>query len=211
MSDDGTGRDLTIPALLISKEDGQKIKDFYLKYEKDTGMLNKITFDINFEIVIFFLNQEHKEIVEVKLFFSSEMTDIYEFLAEFYHYEKKLKSKMKLIPHYIMSAYEFFIGKEPREYRNCVSGGQFCAKAVPELNITEPIIIIHENIRQKCVLKVSDNNTELYYSYMMSFQKSCLNKTFGVMFNKTCSNKVLKELEIDENLIDTCITSSFKG
>lgn len=139
------------------------------------------------------------------------MTDVYEFLSEFYHYEKKLKAKMKLIPHYIMREYEFFIGKEAREYKNCVSGGQFCAKAVPELNITEPIIIIHENIRQKCVLKVSDDNIEKYYSYMMTFQKFCLNKTTGVMFNKICSNKVLKELELDENVVDTCITSSFKG
>lgn len=51
MSDDGTGKDVTIPALLISKSDGQIIKDFYKKYEKDQETLNKITFDINFEIV----------------------------------------------------------------------------------------------------------------------------------------------------------------
>lgn len=61
MSDDGTGRDLTIPALLISKEDGKKIKDFYLKYEKDPSMLNKITFDINFEIVQFYLKRNIKK------------------------------------------------------------------------------------------------------------------------------------------------------
>lgn len=51
MSDDGTGKDLTIPALLISMEDGSIIKNFYTKYQKDPETLNKITFDINFEIV----------------------------------------------------------------------------------------------------------------------------------------------------------------
>ena len=31
MSDDGRGRDLTIPAVLINKADGKKIQDFYIK------------------------------------------------------------------------------------------------------------------------------------------------------------------------------------
>lgn len=51
MSDDGTGKDLTIPALLISLEDGKLIKSFYEKYQNDIETLNKITLNINFEIV----------------------------------------------------------------------------------------------------------------------------------------------------------------
>lgn len=52
MSDDGTGKELTIPALLISQEDGLIIKNFYTKYQNDHETLNKITLDINFEIVL---------------------------------------------------------------------------------------------------------------------------------------------------------------
>ena len=48
MSDDGTGKDLTIPALLISHKDGQIIKDFWTN---NTDQVEKITLDINFEIV----------------------------------------------------------------------------------------------------------------------------------------------------------------
>jgi|LauGreDrversion4_2_1035121.scaffolds.fasta_scaffold310099_1 hypothetical protein len=52
MSDDGTGKELTIPALLISLDDGQVIKNFFNKYQNDQETLNKVTFDINFEIVL---------------------------------------------------------------------------------------------------------------------------------------------------------------
>ena len=51
MSDDGTGRDLTIPGLLISYKDGQKIKEFYLKNRDENGIYNKIILKINYEIV----------------------------------------------------------------------------------------------------------------------------------------------------------------
>jgi hypothetical protein len=51
MSDDGTGKELTIPALLISLDDGQVIKNFFNKYQNDQETLNKVTLDINFEIV----------------------------------------------------------------------------------------------------------------------------------------------------------------
>lgn len=51
MSDDGTGKELTIPALLISLDDGLVIKNFFTKYQNDQETLNKVTLDINFEIV----------------------------------------------------------------------------------------------------------------------------------------------------------------
>ena len=51
MSDDGTGRDITIPALLVSKKDGQILKDFYSKNQYDIVTLNKISLNMNFETV----------------------------------------------------------------------------------------------------------------------------------------------------------------
>ena len=51
MSDDGTGRDITIPALLVSKKDGQILKDFYSKNQNDVVTLNKISLNMNFETV----------------------------------------------------------------------------------------------------------------------------------------------------------------
>ena len=51
MSDDGTGEDITIPAVLINKREGDLIKKFYLDNQNNTEILNKIILSINFDMV----------------------------------------------------------------------------------------------------------------------------------------------------------------
>ena len=51
MNDDGTGSDIYIPAIMISKQDGQKIKDFFLKNKDDNQLLSSIVVAVVFQIV----------------------------------------------------------------------------------------------------------------------------------------------------------------
>jgi extracellular elastinolytic metalloproteinase len=51
MSDDGTGEDITIPAVLINKRDGDVIKKFYFDNQNNTEILDKIILSINFDLV----------------------------------------------------------------------------------------------------------------------------------------------------------------
>jgi extracellular elastinolytic metalloproteinase len=51
MNDDGTGSDIYIPAIMISKQDGQKIKDFFLKNKDDNQLLSSIVVAVEFQIV----------------------------------------------------------------------------------------------------------------------------------------------------------------
>jgi extracellular elastinolytic metalloproteinase len=51
MSDDGTGEDITIPAVLINKRDGDVIKKFYNDNQNNTEILDKIILSINFDLV----------------------------------------------------------------------------------------------------------------------------------------------------------------
>ena len=46
MADDGSGRDITIPAVLISKADGEKIKQFIKENPKE-----KVIIEFDFELV----------------------------------------------------------------------------------------------------------------------------------------------------------------
>jgi extracellular elastinolytic metalloproteinase len=52
LNDDGTGSDIVIPALLISKEDGQKIKEFFMENKDDSSVLGKIVVSAEFIIVL---------------------------------------------------------------------------------------------------------------------------------------------------------------
>jgi hypothetical protein len=52
MNDDGTGSDLIIPAVLISKEDGDKIKKFLIDNKYDNSVLSNVVVSVEFIIVL---------------------------------------------------------------------------------------------------------------------------------------------------------------
>lgn len=52
MLDDGTGNDLTIPGVLISKEDGDLIRNFIKNNKNHTELLEQMVLEINFEMVM---------------------------------------------------------------------------------------------------------------------------------------------------------------
>jgi hypothetical protein len=51
MNDDGTGSDIYIPAIMISKKDGQIIKDFFMNNKDDSQLLSSILVSVEFQIV----------------------------------------------------------------------------------------------------------------------------------------------------------------
>lgn len=51
MNDDGTGSDILIPAVLISKEDGDIIKRFLMDNKNDNSVLSNIAVSVEFIIV----------------------------------------------------------------------------------------------------------------------------------------------------------------
>lgn len=52
MADDGTGRDINIPAILISKKDGEKLIKFFSKYKENKEIIENVFLTINFQIVL---------------------------------------------------------------------------------------------------------------------------------------------------------------
>ena len=51
MSDDGTGSDIIIPTIMISKEDGEKIKEFMKRNKNDYNVLASLVVSIEFRMV----------------------------------------------------------------------------------------------------------------------------------------------------------------
>jgi hypothetical protein len=141
------------------------------------------------------------------VYFSSEMVDVYSMFKEFRYYKKNFGEKLNLVPHYVSEKEHFYDKENPKSYPECVSGGKYCAKVVKELNITNPQLIIMENIRQDCILTLK--RSEVYLDYMSEFYDNCLNKTKTVNFHKNCSEKVMESLSININNVKKCIESSF--
>ncbi len=51
MADDGSGSDIIIPAIMISKKDGDKIKEFFNTYKNDEAVLSSIVITVEFKMV----------------------------------------------------------------------------------------------------------------------------------------------------------------
>lgn len=87
MSDDGTGDDITIPLVLISKTDGKILKDYYSLNRDNKDALKKFILDVDFQIehpnnkakVDFFMNSESDELYELidKMYYFSEICKIF--------------------------------------------------------------------------------------------------------------------------------------
>ena len=55
IADDGTGSDIYIPTVLISKKDGEKIKKYLLENKNDLNILTNIILSVEFVIVKYFI------------------------------------------------------------------------------------------------------------------------------------------------------------
>jgi len=162
-----------------------------------------------------------KSFAELKIFFSSEVTEIYHFLREFSSYftDEQMKGKIKLIPYYIAFQNYAFDPNNRVAITNCISGGEFCSRSIKRLGIKDGRIILFENLRQKCIY---NNYPDQYYNYLMNFHKYCLNgsretnktsssEDVSTNFTHNCSKTVQRLLDIKPENISDCMSGSFSN
>ena len=89
-----------------------------------------------------------------------------------------------------------------------------------DLGVMDGRDIIIEDIRQKCIYNIANenyksqkfsqlNNTKkIYFEYMINFFDKCLNRT-EKRFNYYCSKEVMQELRINHDLVLECVSSSY--
>ncbi len=207
MSDDSRrrGQNIHIPALLISKEDGKIIENFYRENKDKKDVLESIILEIEFQM-------EHpSNEVHYSFFFSSTDFNVYTALREIYHYHKHLRDHTKFTPYYVSSRYQSHDGKA-RE--NCYAGGNFCASPRHDLGIGDGRQILKENLRQKCIYNyaynVYQNSTDMYWEYMKNFYDNCLKPPKGeIFFSDNCALTQIVKTQIDPDQITKCIYNSF--
>ena len=113
-----------------------------------------------------------------------------------------LGKKLILKPYYKYSKYvneEYSNELSSNLPYSCVKESRMCATPNHQLNINNPRMILMENIRQSCVLKLY--GMETYWNYMIIFGELCtdLNKP---NFSEECASKVLNISIIDYEAIN---------
>ena len=204
MSDDGRGRELTIPAVLINKADGLKLEEFYRQNKDNEAILKNIVLEIDFDM-------EHpNNTVKYDIYFSSENEDVYTLLKELYYYQKKLENYVNLTVHYVTYQNPNFDSKVYEGFNNCYGRGKYCSNP-GKFGTKDGRDIVRENLNQKCIYNYAykvENNKDLYWNYMSEFYQECLNVTEPKL-DAECSAIVQKRVGIPNAEINKCVGDSW--
>lgn len=205
MFDDGRGRDIAIPSIRISRDDGEKLISYYKSnMNKEKGDIKKIRIEIIFEL------EKQKNFVDYGVWYRPDDPSVYIFLKEFYKYQEALGDIAKLDIHFITYTDYSYSEDSQKEIKNCLGSGFYCMIPGTMINVSDGAIIIDEMIRQKCVFNYAyqeGNNKLWYWRYMKNFHELCLEK--GNM-DTECANEVLYDLDLSK-VINQCYKDSFIG
>jgi hypothetical protein len=78
------------------------------------------------------------------------------------------------------------------------------------MQIDNARVVLLENIRQSCIFKTYDMQTDIYWNYMMNFSELCADIN-NLLFTEECSYKVMKLVNVVSTDIETCMEKLIKG
>ena len=196
MTDNGSGGNIFIPALMIRSDDGNKVKSFAAKPEDHVEI--RLTFDI-----------EQRSRVSLRIVYSSDNAKAYSFFSEFAPYSSRFnQTVLSFHPHFALW-YDVDAAAEgyTSEKRDCLGGGRYCAPDPDGEGALTGQDVVKEDLRQICLLMLSlkrFSSYSLWFDYTAQFGSLCR----GADMTQTCSHKVLASLGLVASEVETCIESS---
>ena len=88
MNDDGAGHDISIPAVLISNEDGKILSDYYLEFVANNIDINEIRLEVKFE------NENIDNTVKYEIWYSPDQDNAYSFLNDLKYIQTTLSDNV---------------------------------------------------------------------------------------------------------------------
>ena len=203
LADDGHEGELSIPAILISKTDGEKIINYYLLHKDNKNEINKIRFEIKFDIA------NKNNTVNYDIWYTPDIENVYTFLKNFQKYHDLLGNYAKLGVHFVTYPHFQYNENSNTPKDDCLGSGKYCIRP-GKLGITDGSIIVIESIKQKCIFDnvLKYNRIILFYKFMEKFYEKCILKE---QFNQVCSNEIINDVGINLDEINDCLYESFSA
>ena len=211
MPDDGRGNEVSIPSVLISYEDGEKLKKFYTDNKNNKTVLQNIKLEINFEM-------ENKDnTVYYDIWYTPDMEKVYEILSDLYPYHNILYKYANISVHLITYNDFDYKDSDTNVVKDCLGSGAYCLDG-KKAGIDEDgggVLLVKEAIRQQCILEIDsgekdDEGNDLtyntYFKYMEYFYENCYSETD---FSEDCSYSAAKNAGVDEDELEDCYKNSF--
>ena len=190
--------DIYIPIAMIDNQEGKIIEDYMISNPSE-----KIIAEVNFT------PKKDKKGVDFKLFFSSSEPRAYLLINQFTKYIDKFGEQVNFEPVYVVHQNPYYVEENPKSNPNCLSRGVYCYFPKETTITKEGQNILMEDIRQKCLFKLgNEQENKLYYEYMNIFYAECIENQKNSL-TEACSKSALKKLGYPETFLDKCIADSF--
>lgn len=189
IKDDGTGSDIHIPSIMISKQDGDKIIA-YRDAHPDKAITALQHFDLH----------KKKKVVEMGIWTAACDNQGKQFLSDFSKYAKRLGDHFLVKPKYLH--WQCHGCSENIIDNSCVSSGLYCGMLLGS-NLSGRQVVM-EDLRQKCILKESGQKS--WWDYVTLRQTKC-----GQNMDEGCSESIQLLMGLDDSQIDKCMKESFIG
>lgn len=204
--DDGTSSDIYIPAILISKKNGNIIKQYFEDFKNDPDKLKEISVSIEHSFKL-------SNNVKIDMFFSSDDKTMYTFLKNLLPSIEDLSEQMEVIPTFI--TYEKS-GNEFVDQKNCIGNLRYCYPTVASTYSGKEVLI--EDLYQSCIFMLyGTKNSPIYElkkvtSYIEEFSNMCVNPVEfkDDILKSECRKKAADEAGIDLSLVEKCIAESYE-
>jgi len=213
VADDGFGDKIHIPSVLISKEDGRRL----INAAKRSQVIVELAWDV-----------PTNHVVSTDMWMSSASQASLKFLKEFSKNRRVLNEVMIFIPHYAVFSMD---GSDPAVYNDLCSDetGQYCAEDPDGAGPITGKMVLREDVRQLCIHEVYKKHrtsydlskmdpatmpvveyAEEYWSYIEKFLDRCSLDGSGPQdkFGDDCSEKLMSEVGIDVQKINTCMATT---
>jgi hypothetical protein len=195
MADDGSGKDISIPSMLLRKSDADVLKDTLL-HKKEPVLVEmrwqfpkfetKVTMDIWYTPI--------------------DKTSMY-LLTNISKLALAMKDQLQFKPHYyLLRGNDFHCNgnsntPEDTCYDMCTNNGRYCS--VSHGGISGKQVVL-ESLRRMCIDK--HYPTTHFWDYLDHFSEWCHSKDY--FSNEDCLSDAFKHSEIDKETIATCLGDS---
>lgn len=210
VADDGYGDKITIPSVLISKEEGARL----IEAAGKTHVLIEMKWNI-----------PQNKVVTMDLWMSSGARTSMKFMKEFASRRKALNEVVQFVPHYVV----FSMPKtDPGVYQRLCSdtSGSYCTEDPDGSGDVTGKDVLEEDVRQLCIhsltkverntyddLKAGNTVVEYaakYWDYIEKFGDDCPLDAPNPddRFGKVCSEKLMKKVGLDVLAVNKCMLTT---
>uniref|UniRef100_A0A0G4F363 Uncharacterized protein n=1 Tax=Chromera velia CCMP2878 TaxID=1169474 RepID=A0A0G4F363_9ALVE len=207
VADDGRGNKVTIPSILITETDGDRLKEAVKKGKQDPT--KQVLVELEWDV-------PQEDVVTVDFWSDAGKEISYKFLREFAPYAKLLGHNLRFNVHYSI----YPVDKDYNSMcwtKDTDSESKFCADDPDNIGPITGEDIINEDIRQMCIMKHTASEkkelegsyySEKFWSYITAFYaegSNCVKKSENSLGLRKCSEEAMSTAGIDRTPIDACI------